>query len=109
MKVRFGLEGTADAWLVTREEAPEAWVQELIDSGQAMFKQEKEAGLVYLKVLQGLGKSGVITQVITANAGGFGGFAQVPLKVLVGEYLVRRDGEFFSITPKKFAKEYKIL
>lgn len=106
MKATFGIEGTCDAWKVTRAETPEAWVQELLDEGKLVWK--KDVVGVFIGPTASIGKAGVVTQVILGKTGG-GSFA-TPVKAYVGQWLIlNANGEFRGISEKEFKKVYHLV
>ncbi|MFC4651344.1 hypothetical protein ACFO26_00275 [Lactococcus nasutitermitis] len=108
MKAKYGMDVYCDVWKVTRDEKPEDWVQELLDKKRLVWKKDS-LGRISLQPSNNLEKLGLVSQILVSKSGGaaFSTF----IKAYVGDYFIRRevDGEFLTVSEKKFEKEYSIL
>ena len=105
MKAVFGLDVPVDAWKVTHDEAPEPWVQELLDQKKLVFKKDAEG--IFIRPAADVKNAGLVSQIVLSKTGGTA--FENAQKAYVGDYLIRTmDGEFRAVSEKKFAKEYKI-
>lgn len=105
MKAKFGFDDV-EVWKVTRDEAPETWVQALLDKHQLVWKKDNSG--IYIRPENGIKNMNTISQI--AVSASFGSIATTAVRAYIGQYLVKRDdGELRAVDEKHFAKEYKII
>lgn len=104
MKAKLG-QTTVEAWKVTRDAAPEAWVQALLDQKQLVWKKDVNGLLLRIPEIEEQHKGEYLGELSALRMGGVGAII-----ARVGDYLVQEeDGNLRVVTERRFLKDYKTL